>query len=111
MQASVSETFLEEVAEPVTAEIIKEMEASGMGNTDTTVELADSPTIGDASNVFLIKLKTEAFSLDFYGLFFVQGRVIAELMAVGPPGKLALEDVVHLAQLIDQRIQENSPSP
>ena len=85
--------------------------AEGFGSTpeDLEVEAIDIPVIGDATAGFLMRVQTAAIDLDSIMLWFTQGRVAAQLIAVGPPGQVHLDDVARIARLMDQRIRENAP--
>jgi hypothetical protein len=56
-----------------------------------------------------MKIDTAVIDLEAYMLFFSRGRVIATVMVMGPAGKIALEDVADLAQLVNERIVQFSP--
>ena len=60
---------------------------------------------------FLMKIETAVGDFDGYLMWFAQGRIVAQLILLGPAGQVDLENVIPLAQLIDKRIRENSPSP
>ena len=65
--------------------------------------------VGDEAAGFLMKIETALADFDAFLLFFAQGRVNAFLLATGPAGEVALEDVTGLAELIGERIVEHSP--
>ena len=73
------------------------------------VEAIDLPAIGDATAGFVMRIKTATINLDSYMLWFTQGRVATQLIAMGPPGQVHLDDLAGIARLIDQRIRENAP--
>ena len=73
------------------------------------VEAIDLPAIGDATAGFVMRIQTATINLDSYMLWFAQGRIAAQLIAMGPPGQVHLNDVARIARLIDQRIRENAP--
>ena len=86
-------------------------EGAGFTPDGITAEPLDFPRIGDTSGGVLIKIETGIGDFDFYMLFLARGRVATLVGVVGAADRVALEDVIPLAQLIDKRIQENSPSP
>jgi hypothetical protein len=69
----------------------------------------DVPQVGDAVAGLSMKIDTAVIDLEAYMLFFSRGRVIATVMVMGPAGKIALEDVADLAQLVNERIVQFSP--
>ena len=85
--------------------------AEGFGSTaeNIEVEALDIPAIGDASAGFVMRVQTVLIDLDAYMLWFTQGRIAAQVIAVGPPGQVHLEDLARIARLMDQRIRENAP--
>ena len=85
--------------------------AEGFGSTpeDLVVEAIDLPAIGDATAGFLMRLQTPLIDLDSYMLWFAQGRIAAQVIVVGLPGQIHLDDVTRIALIIDQRIRENAP--
>ena len=72
-------------------------------------EALDLPAIGDTIAGILMKTRTGTIDLDFYLLWFAQGRIAAQLIATGPAGQVHLDDVATIARLMDQRIRENAP--
>ena len=85
--------------------------AAGAGFTPDSVVLeALGPiVIGDAAAGFFMRIETAIADFDGYLLFFAQGRVSAQLLVTGPADQIALADIIPLAQLMADRIQENSP--
>ena len=85
--------------------------AAGAGFTPDNVVLeALGPiVIGDAAAGFFMRIETAIADFDGYLLFFAQGRVSAQLLVTGPADQIALADIIPLAQLMADRIQENSP--
>ena len=73
------------------------------------VEAVKLAEMGDAAAGFLMTMKTEIGDFDAYLLFFARGRIAANLFVMGLGDQVHLEDVILLAQLLDARIQENSP--
>jgi hypothetical protein len=69
----------------------------------------DVPQVGDAVAGLSMKIDTAVIDLEAYMLFFSRGQVIATVMVMGPAGKIALEDVADLAQLVNERIVQFSP--
>ena len=84
-------------------------EEAGFAAQNLVVEAIDLPAIGDTIAGFLMRIETPSIDLDSYMLWFTQGRVAAQLIAVGPPGQVHLDDVAEIARLMDRRIQENAP--
>ena len=85
--------------------------AEGFGSTpeNLKVEAVDLPAIGDASMVVMISIQEAAIDLDAYWLWFAQGRIATQLIAMGPRGQVHLDDIAKIAQLMDQRIRANAP--
>ena len=86
-------------------------EGAGFTPEALVLEALDLPQIGDAGAGFLMKIETAVGDFDGYLMWFAQGRIVAQLILLGPAGQVDLENVIPLAQLIDKRIRENSPSP
>ena len=84
-------------------------ESLGFVPENITFESLNLPPIGDASAGFLMKVTAGDLGVDSHLTFFSAGRVRAELIVVGTTGGVALEDTVALAELIVQRIQQNTP--
>jgi hypothetical protein len=59
--------------------------------------------------VVMISIQEAAIDLDAYWLWFAQGRIATQLIAMGPPGQVHLDDIARIAQLMDQRIRANAP--
>ena len=85
--------------------------AGGDGSSPENIEAEalDLPAIGDATAGILMTTQTGTIDLEFYLLWFAQGRVAAQLIAAGPAGQVQLDDVARIARLIDQRIRANAP--
>jgi len=86
-------------------------EGAGFTPDGITAESLDFPGIGETSGGVLIKIETGIGNFDIYVLFLARGRIATLVGVVGAADRVALEDVTPLLQLIDKRIQENSPSP
>ncbi len=85
------------------------VEGLGLSPEALSLEAVDLPSVGDEISGFLMNIDAGFAGFDVYMLVFANGRVAVELLAVGPGGQVVLEDVVSLAELIDRRIQVNSP--
>lgn len=84
-------------------------ESVGLTAENITAEGLELPEVGDAAVGFLLKIETSIADFDNYILFIARGRILVILEVVGPADQVALEDVVSLTQLVDGRIQRNSP--
>ncbi len=95
------------VAQQPPLEVREAMQEEGIQ--DVALEPLDLPVIGTTAAGWLVKIETAVVDFDMYILILAQGRVSAQVMAMGPSGKIALEDVIPLARLMDQRIQSQVP--
>jgi hypothetical protein len=69
----------------------------------------DFPPVGDSSAALMLKQERAEGEFDGLIVYFVRGQVRAQLLVIGHIGKIAVADVVSLAELMNQRIQDNSP--
>lgn len=73
------------------------------------VEKLNVPPIGDGAVGFLLKMGTPIGNVDAIIIVFVQGRVTGQVLVLGPPGQVILDDVASLAELIVGRVQAGTP--
>lgn len=81
----------------------------GVSLEDLDFQALNLPVIGDVAAGFVMKIPTEGIDFEGYLVSFARGRVSAELFVLGPADLVLPEDVASLADLIDRKIQENSP--
>ena len=84
-------------------------EGAGFTPENLEIERLELPSIGDAAAGFLMTIETADVGFVGYLLFFAKGRIGAKVFVFGPGGGVALEDVVPLAQLVEERIAKGSP--
>ena len=85
------------------------LQESDAGKGGTNVEPVDIPQIGDASAALMVRMETPAGKIEAHTVHVSRAQVRAQLLVVGPAGKVFLDDVVALAQLLDQRIRDGLP--
>ena len=112
--AAIARAPVESIAS-LTPEDLGERLALGVAeDTDSTgdapvVELLELPALGDSIAGYRVAVSAQIAEFESYQVFMTRGRIRARLSVVGVAGQAHLQDVIFLIQLIDERIQENSP--
>ena len=74
-----------------------------------TMNALTVPEFGDAVAGFGIRIETASADIDGVILYFSRGRILVTMISFGPALLVVGDDVVPVAQLIDQQIRANSP--
>ncbi|MDP6455623.1 MAG: hypothetical protein QF898_20260 [SAR202 cluster bacterium] len=71
------------------------------------LDVYDLPTVGDVSIALVLKSSTPSGMVDAIVVHFANGPIRAQLLIVGPSGRVAAEDIASLTQTFNQRIADN----
>lgn len=83
----------------------------GVSPTSVVMDLLGVPQIGDSAAGFFMIIDHQESRIEGHILLFSLGHVYVQLIVLGPPGKLDLIDTISVAQIIENRVRENPPSP
>lgn len=83
----------------------------GVSPDGVVMDLLGVPQIGDSAAGFFMIIDHQNSRIEGHILLFSLGHVYVQLIVLGPPGKLDLADTISVAQIIENRVRENPPSP
>jgi hypothetical protein len=83
---------------------------SGVEPEELTSDRLDLPALGDDQVGLAMNVKTASGNFDAHVVVFARGRIIVQMVLVGPEGQVLPQDTVSVSGLILDKVINNSPA-
>gem|GEM_PF-7029043 len=83
---------------------------SGIEPDELTSQIMQLPPLGDDSIGLAMNVKTASGNFDAHVVVFSRGRVMVQIVLVGPEGEVKSEDTINLVKFVEEKVVKNSPA-